>query len=279
MKKTFLAIALATSVFTLSACNSNDDEVVVATKYGEITQNNFYEELKAAYGNTLIVNLVVEHILENKYDVKKEEIDERFNESKEQFGDSFELYLSMQGLTEEQWKENLRFQLLFEKAGEDLVKKEDIEEYFNQAKYELNARHILVKDEKKAKEIYDKLQNGEDFAKLAEEHSEDPRSGANGGELGWFSVGQMVPEFNDAAYALEIDEISEPVKSNFGYHIIQVTDKREVEDLGTLEENEPQIKQAILETKIIDLVKESDVDVKDEDLKDAFAYILGGEIY
>src|SRR5690606_24086860 len=123
-----------------------------------------------------------------------------------------------------------------------------IEEYFNQAKYELNARHILVKDEKKAKEIYDKLQNGEDFAKLAEEHSEDPGSGANGGELGWFSVGQMVPEFNDAAYALEIDEISEPVKSNFGYHIIQVTDKREVEDLGTLEENEPQIKQAILET-------------------------------
>ena len=121
MKKTFLAIALATSVFTLSACNSNDDEVVVATKYGEITQNEFYEELKISLGSMLIVKqVVIEHILENKYDVKDEEIDERFNESKEQFGDSFELYLRSQGLTEEQWKENIRFQLLFEKAEEDM---------------------------------------------------------------------------------------------------------------------------------------------------------------
>lgn len=278
MKKTFLAIALATSVFALSACNSNEEEaVVVSTKYGEISKDDFYKELKASYGNSLIVNLVVEHILESKYEVKEEEVEKSFKEAKEQFGDSFELYLNMQGLTEDQLKENLKFQLLYEKAGKDLVSKKEIEAYYNQAKYELNARHILVnpEDEKLANDIYDRLQKGEDFAKLAKEYSQDPGSSENGGELGWFTVGQMVDAFNNAAYSLEINEISKPVKSEYGYHIIQVTDKREVENYGTLEEKEPEIRQAILEQKIIELLKDADVKVEDKDLKDAFAKILG----
>lgn len=278
MKKTFLAIALATSVFALSACNSNEEEaVVVSTKYGEISKDDFYKELKASYGNSLIVNLVVEHILESKYEVKEEEVEKSFKEAKEQFGDSFELYLNMQGLTEDQLKENLKFQLLYEKAGKDLVSKKEIEAYYNQAKYELNARHILVnpEDEKLANDIYDRLQKGEDFAKLAKEYSQDPGSSENGGELGWFTVGQMVDAFNNAAYSLEVNEISKPVKSEYGYHIIQVTDKREVENYGTLEEKEPEIRQAILEQKIIELLKDADVKVEDKDLKDAFAKILG----
>jgi hypothetical protein len=84
------------------------------------------------------------------------------------------------------------------------------------------ARHILVETEEEAKAIYDRLKDGEDFAELAKELSKDTGSGAVGGDLGWFGRGAMVAPFEEAAFSLEIGEISEPVKSDFGYHIIQV---------------------------------------------------------
>jgi len=91
------------------------------------------------------------------------------------------------------------------------------------------ARHILVADEQAAKDIIVRLQNGEDFATLAKELSTDTGSGINGGDLGWFGTGAMVPEFETAAFALKNpgDITTEPVKSDFGYHIIQLIAKQE----------------------------------------------------
>ncbi|RTQ94455.1 peptidylprolyl isomerase [Lysinibacillus telephonicus] len=274
MKKPLLALTLATSVFALAACNSGD-EVVVSTTYGDITKDQFYEDIKNLAGNALLEQVVIEQILENNYEVTDEEVEEQFNTVKEQYGDSFQSVLEANGLTESAFKDNVRFSLLQEKATKDVeVTDEEIKNYYEQGKYELNARHILVADEETANEVVEKLNNGGDFAKLAEEYSQDG-SASNGGELGWFTVGSMVPEFNDAAYALEVNEISEPVKSQFGYHIIQVTDKREVKDYGTLEEKKDEIKEAIAATKgdwnakIKELVKEADIDIKDEDLKAA----------
>lgn len=89
------------------------------------------------------------------------------------------------------------------------------------------ARHILVETEEEANSIYERLQNGEDFTELAKELSLDTGSGANGGDLGWFGRGAMVAPFEEAAFSLEIGEISEPVKSDFGYHIIQVLGHQE----------------------------------------------------
>ena len=89
---------------------------------------------------------------------------------------------------------------------------------------EVRARHILVPTEDEAKAAIKRLQAGEDFAKVATELSKDP--GSEGGDLGYFTKDKMVPEFADAAFKLDVGKLSDPVKSQFGWHVIKVEDKR-----------------------------------------------------
>lgn len=91
---------------------------------------------------------------------------------------------------------------------------------------EVKARHILVGTEEEARDIKEKLNRGGEFAELAKAHSKDPGTKANGGLLGFFSRGQMVPQFEQAAFAIEPNEVSEPVQSRFGWHLILVEEKR-----------------------------------------------------
>lgn len=92
---------------------------------------------------------------------------------------------------------------------------------------EVKASHILVKTEDEAKKLLDEIKSGKSFAELASEHSLCP-SGQNGGDLGYFGRGMMVKPFEDAAFALEnIGEVSEPVQTQFGWHLIQLTGKDE----------------------------------------------------
>ena len=91
---------------------------------------------------------------------------------------------------------------------------------------EAHARHILVEDEAQAKAAVERLKKGEDFAKVAAELSKDPGSGKEGGDLGWFTKDRMVPEFAEAAFKLKKGEVSAPVKSQFGWHVIKLEDKR-----------------------------------------------------
>ena len=91
---------------------------------------------------------------------------------------------------------------------------------------EIRARHILVKTEEEANKIAEELKKGGDFEKLAKEKSEDKGSGAQGGDLGYFNRGRMVKEFEESAFKLKKGEVSKPVKSDFGYHIIRLEDRR-----------------------------------------------------
>jgi peptidyl-prolyl cis-trans isomerase C len=92
---------------------------------------------------------------------------------------------------------------------------------------EVRARHILVDSKDKAREVYEKLAHGSDFARLAKEYSKDPGSKDQGGDLGFFGRGQMVPQFEDAAFRLKKGEISEPFESQFGWHIVRLDDRRQ----------------------------------------------------
>jgi len=129
---------------------------------------------------------------------------------------------------------------------------------------EVHARHILIRaaagDDKASKAAEDKikaiiarLKKGEDFEKVAKEVTEDPSGKANGGDLGYFSKEQMVPEFSEIAFKLEKGQISEPVKTQFGWHVIKVEDTR-VKPAPTFEEVKPQIENFVTRKAQAELV-------------------------
>ncbi len=139
---------------------------------------------------------------------------------------------------------------------------------------EVHARHILFRsaagDEKAAKEAENKakavvvrLNKGEDFAKIAGELTEDPSGKTNGGDLGYFAKEQMVPEFADVAFALDKGKISAPVKSQFGWHVIKVEDKR-TKAKPTFEDVKPQIEQYVVRKAQADLITKLRDDAKIE---------------
>jgi peptidyl-prolyl cis-trans isomerase C len=112
-------------------------------------------------------------------------------------------------------------------VSEDAAKKTYDEQVKKiESKPEVSARHILVKTEEDALDIIERLNRGSDFAELAKEKSTGP-SGAQGGDLGYFSKGQMVPEFDKVVFELKKGDISEPVKTQFGWHVIKIEDKRD----------------------------------------------------
>jgi tetratricopeptide (TPR) repeat protein len=119
---------------------------------------------------------------------------------------------------------------------------------------EVRASHILVDDEETANEVLDRLNNGADFAELAKEYSTCP-SAEGGGDLDWFTRGRMVAEFEEAAFALQVGEMSGIVKTEFGYHIIKVTDRKEAHT-PTLDEIKDQVRddyiQEVAEEKFDD---------------------------
>lgn len=165
-----------------------------------------------------------------------------------QFGDKAKLEAAFkkEGLAAQDLKavvaNNLTLQQLYTKVTGDIqVTETEVEKYYteHQAEFQVpeqvKASHILVAEEKLAEEIRERLLEGEDFAELAKEYSIDPGSRESGGELGYFPPGQMVAEFDKAAFSTPVGELSPVVKTTFGYHIIKVEDKKPARTL-TLDE-------------------------------------------
>jgi len=174
----------------------------------------------------------------------------------------------------------------FQKYAVDAVTDEELKARYDKEvagttpKRQVDARHILVKTEDEAMAIIAELDAGKDFAELAKTKSTGP-SGKNGGTLGYFSKGQMVPEFETAAFALENGTYTKkPVKTQFGWHIILKQDERD-EQPPKFEESKDGVKQVLLREKYLDLVKTGrqnlKVEVMDEKLRAGMEKLNAGQ--
>ena len=248
-----MATSLTIGLIGLTACGNGDSEVVVETSAGDVTKEAFYEELKNKHGSEVLTQMVTMTVLADKYEVTDKQVDAELESIKEQVGENFEQTLAAQNLTEEDLRQDIKNGLLQEAAVTEGIEVSDdeIKSYFENQKYEIEAQHILVADEELAKKVMKEIKDGKDFGELAEKYSTDEQSATNKGELPPFTVGDMVPEFDKAVFAMKVDEISEPVKSDFGFHIIKLNGKKELdEDFGKLEDNKEEIRREIASKKI-----------------------------
>lgn len=136
---------------------------------------------------------------------------------------------------------------------------------------EVKARHILVKTKEEADAVIKQLDEGGDFEAIAKEKSTDAGSGANGGDLGYFGPGQMVPEFETAAFALDVGAYTkEPVQSQFGFHVIKVEDKRSQQP-PAFDQVKEQVRSLVFRDKYLEMVKnlrsQAQVEITDPALK------------
>ena len=163
-------------------------------------------------------------------------------------------------------------------TDESLQQAYDADNAAHPAQIEIRASHILVKTEDEAKEIIKQLQGGADFATLAKEKSIEPGAKDSGGDLGYFTQDKMVKPFADAAFALKVNEVSQPVQTQFGWHIIQVLDRRPAAK-PTLEQLTQQIGQQLYvqkyRTLFDQLRKATTIDIPDATLKQQVEAQLG----
>ena len=204
-----------------------------------------------------------QNVVISKQDIQKgiDDVKKRFspdNDYKE-----YKDELAKQGYTEKGFENDIKEQLMVMKLIEKEVKEkvqppteDEIKKYYEDHKADMKqedqvkARHILVRVDdkadlktqtaalKKIQEAQDKIKKGADFAATAKEYSEDPGSKDNGGDLGFFTKETMVPEFSKAAFALKVGQVSDVVKTPFGYHLIKVEDTKPAKQL-TLDDEVP----------------------------------------
>ena len=239
-------------------------------------------ELLNEYRKTQLDNIIVHELLvqevENKdINISDERKNELFNEqienikSQQQMTDDDLLNaLKQQGITSlDSFKEIFMSQnetaIMINELQKSVVEPvkvsdKEVKDYYDENidqftnKESVTASHILVEEEDTANEVLNKLNDGADFSELAKEYSIDG-SAQQGGNLGSFTRGRMVKPFEEAAFALEIGEISDVVKSQFGYHIIKVTDKKE-EEIKLFEDVKENIKSNLLQEKQMKAMEE-----------------------
>ncbi len=208
-------------------------------QYGEEFMNTEVNGVtNADSAKTFIINNNVQNMLIKDYMISQGfEIDateltselEQFNTALNE-DETRKSYFESAGVTDAFKEEQIALSLYVKAFQEEIYKDaeaqiETLENMFATEIVEISARHILLEDEATALEVKAKLDAGEDFAELAKQVSKDPGSASNGGDLGYFSKGVMVEEFDNVAFSQAIGVISDPVQSSLGYHIIKVEDQ------------------------------------------------------
>lgn len=259
----FAAIVIVIAAALILALSLNNDEVVAKVGDNEIHKEELYQALVERYGPQTLEGMITDKIIEleaKKANIKisENEIQKEMDKLIQQSGgeEMFNFQLAYTGLTLEDVEKDIERYLKVVKLIEPRIKitEEEIVSYFEENKADFDqeeqvqASHILVEDEETAKEVKRLLDEGGDFATLAKDYSTDGAA-QYGGDLGYFGRGEMVEEFEAAAFSLAIGEISDPVKTQFGYHIIKVTDRKEAQE-ATLENSRNLVEEALKEEKV-----------------------------
>ena len=253
----------------------NGSKVAVSVKGDKFTATEYYEKIKENNISTLI-DMIDHSLFDKTYktdDKETEEIDKQVDQIKQYYGSDEETfksiikqYFGVESEIELREKLSLEYKrnLADEDHVKDSIKEDEIKKYYDENIYgEVSASHILIsvdvkedatdeektkadeKAKKEAQKVIKELEDGKKFSTLAKKYSDDSANASNGGDLGYFDLNDMVKEFSDAVKALKKDEYTkEPVKTEFGYHII----------LKTGEKEKPKLKK--VKDDIIDKLKE-----------------------
>ena len=255
-----VVVALAAIVGTNFSSRS---ETIASVNGNKITSDDLYEIMAAQYGSSIVDTLITNKVIEQEAEkqgvkISADAIEEELDAFIESYGgeESFNAALEQSGISLDNFKYDIEIYLMTkELMSPDIeVTEEDMETYFEENKAdfaqaeEVQASHILVEDEATAKEVLEKVNAGEDFAELAKEYSTDGTA-ENGGDLGFFGTGEMVEPFEKAAFALEIGQVSDIVETEYGFHIIKVTDKQEAKE-AVYEDHKEEIKEILIEEEM-----------------------------
>ena len=270
MKPLKIATAAAGIALLLTGAALADDKVVAKVNGVEITEQDL-DFARAEVGDQL-ANIpakdrrrdLVLYLIENELlagAAKKEKLD------KGPSSEDLMKYYQRRALHDAYFNQKIRDAV----TDEQLKKIYDEQVAKIKPQTEYRARHILVKNEEDAKDIVKRLGGGSDFAELAKEKSTGP-SGAQGGDLGYFTKGRMVPEFEEAVIKLKKGDVSEPVKTQFGWHVIKLEDVRDSKPPAFADVKDG-LKSGLVRQKAVEVIgglrQAAEIDIVDEDVKKA----------
>ena len=272
-KKIIYTLGILVVSFLVTGCGKeiavkNGSKVAVSTKTEKYTATEYYNEIKKD-NIAKLVDMLDKDLLYKKYKTDSKEteaIDKQIEQVKSYYGSDENTYQSMLkqyfGVdSEKDLKEKLKLEYKRNLAVEDYIKKNikdsEIKKYYDEKVFgQVKASHILISinvkdgatDEekkaaeekalKKANKVIKELKNGKKFADLAKKYSDDKANSENGGDLGYFNLDEMVSEFSDAVKELKKDEYTkEPVKTEYGYHIILKTGEKDKAKLKTIKKD------------------------------------------
>ncbi|WP_053038061.1 peptidylprolyl isomerase PrsA [Staphylococcus haemolyticus] len=289
-----LIVPVTASALLLGACGSNatdsESNTLISSKTGDVkvkdVMNKIGDEQIASTSFSIALNKILTDKYKDKVDTK--DIDDEIKKEQKQYGgkDQFESMLKQQGMSLDDYKEQKKLAAYQKQLLADKVKVSDKELKENTKK----ASHILIKvkssssdkeglSDKKAKEKAEKIQkevekNPDKFGEIAKKESMDSSSAKKDGSLGYVVKGQMVSKFEKALFKLKEGQVSDVVKTDYGYHVIKADkesdfDKQKSKLKAKLIEQKVQKDPKILTNAYKDLLKEYDVDYKDSDIKKA----------
>lgn len=283
MKNIGKIFILATIMLTVVGCGAiptlkNGEQKVASLKDGGVSADSLYSKMKTKYGAQEFIDLLDLEILNKKYkedDAEKEYLNDQVEELKSNAKNnniSYDDLLAYYGFKDDDAvKDYFRLTYRRDKAVNEYISKElkdsEIEDYYKDKVYgDIKVKHILIAPDtsddmtteekenaekeakKEAENIIKKLNDDEDFEKLAKKYSDDSATVKKGGDLGWISTGDMVEEFNDAAFKLKKGKYtSSPVKTKYGYHIIYKIDEK---DKPKIEKVKDDIKENLVKEKL-----------------------------